>query len=83
MRHISLTDFVSLHTDSVKATDADETPDKLWGEGKGDPKDALEKNGFQMRKVSFVPAAGGGRRRGRGRRSPKKKAGEGGKESAD
>jgi hypothetical protein len=53
----------------VTATPADETTDKLWGEGKADPKEALENNGFQMRKIALVPTAGSGRRRGRGRRN--------------
>jgi hypothetical protein len=60
--------------ESVKPTGADETPESLWGEGKADPKEALESNGFQMRKVALQAAPGGGRRRGRGRRSNGKKA---------
>jgi hypothetical protein len=60
----------------VTATAADETTDKLWGEGKADPKEALEKNEFQMRKIALVPTAGSGRRRGRGRRNNGKQDGE-------
>jgi hypothetical protein len=52
----------------VKPTGADESTETLWGEGKKDPKDILESNGFLMRKVALNPSAGGGRR-GRGRRN--------------
>jgi hypothetical protein len=62
--------------DSVTATAADETTDNLWGEGKADPKEALEKNEFQMRRIALVPTAGSGRRRGRGRRTNGKQDGE-------
>lgn len=58
--------------DSVKATGANETPDALWGEGKPDPKDILEKNGFLMRKVALNAAANPGRRGGRGPRNRKR-----------
>ena len=64
--------------DSVTATGAGETPETLWGEGKPDPKDVLEQNGFQMRKVALTAAANPGRR-GRGPRNRKKGGkGEGG-----
>ena len=62
------------YIDTVKPTTATETTDTLWGEGKADPKDSLEKNGFQMRKMILNAAqAGSGRRRGRGRRPNNKK----------
>jgi hypothetical protein len=58
-----------LSPDSVQPTGAAETTDTLWGEGKADPKDSLEKNGFQMRKMILNSAQAGKRRfRGRGRR---------------
>ena len=38
-------------SDSTKAVNDDETPEQLWGPGKGDPKLALEANGFMMRRV--------------------------------
>jgi hypothetical protein len=37
------------------AVGAEETPETLWGEGKQDPKDALEAEGFQMRRVVLTP----------------------------
>lgn len=61
----------TLTDDSVTATGAEETPETLWGEGKPDPKDVLESNGFQMRKVALTAAANPGRR-GRGPRNRKK-----------
>mmetsp|Transcript_130647 Transcript_130647/g.194631 ORF Transcript_130647/g.194631 Transcript_130647/m.194631 type:complete len:345 (+) Transcript_130647:56-1090(+) len=60
---------INLSDDTVKPTGGEETPESLWGEGKIDPKEALESNGFQMRKVALHAAPGGGRRRGRGRRN--------------
>jgi len=42
---------LDLKSDSVQAVDDDETPEQLWGPGKGDPKAALETNGFMMRRV--------------------------------
>lgn len=66
---------------SVQPTGADETPESLWGEGKPDPKDLLEANGFLMRKIAFNAASNPGRRGGRGPRNrkkgPKKSDGEG------
>lgn len=41
----------------------------IWGEGKTDPKEALESNGFLMRNIIFHPSSGGRRRRNRGRRT--------------
>lgn len=58
--------------ESVKPTGADESPDTLWGEGKPDPKDTLEKNGFLMRKVALTAAANPGRSGGRGPRNRKR-----------
>lgn len=61
-------------SESIKATGNHETPERLWGEGKSDPREALEKCGMQMRKI--VLHAGErrrGRGRGRGRRIGKKK----------
>ena len=52
--------------DSVKPTDADDTTDKLWGEGKADPKVTLEENGFLMKKM-ILSAAQAKRLKGRGR----------------
>ena len=54
--------------DSVKPTGANETMETLWGEGKADPKDVLESNGFLMRKIALNSSQAGGRR-GRGRRN--------------
>ena len=39
----------------VAAVKASETPGSLWGEDKPDPKDALAKEGFQMRRVVLSP----------------------------
>lgn len=61
----------------MTATGADETPETLWGEGKADPKDLFEQNGFQMRKVAFTASANPSRR-GRGPRGRR----PGGKEAA-
>jgi hypothetical protein len=40
-----------MHSDSVMTVNDDDTPEQLWGPGKGDPKAALEANGFMMRRV--------------------------------
>lgn len=40
---------------NIVAVAADETPSSLWGEDKPDPKDALAKEGFQMRRVVLTP----------------------------
>mmetsp|Transcript_17373 Transcript_17373/g.42214 ORF Transcript_17373/g.42214 Transcript_17373/m.42214 type:complete len:95 (+) Transcript_17373:1103-1387(+) len=62
-------------TDSVKLTGADETTDKLWGEGKANPKTTLEENGFLMKRMilSHEQANRLKRRGGRGRRYGGKK----------
>mmetsp|Transcript_67230 Transcript_67230/g.194406 ORF Transcript_67230/g.194406 Transcript_67230/m.194406 type:complete len:309 (+) Transcript_67230:105-1031(+) len=62
---------LSLKDDSVKPTGSEENCDTLWGEGKPDPKDVLEKEGFLMRKVALTAAANPGRR-GRGPRNRKR-----------
>mmetsp|Transcript_17165 Transcript_17165/g.28515 ORF Transcript_17165/g.28515 Transcript_17165/m.28515 type:complete len:266 (+) Transcript_17165:66-863(+) len=46
---------LSLSDDATIAVGAEETPETLWGEGKPDPKDALEAEGFQMRRVVLTP----------------------------
>lgn len=47
-----------------------ENDDKpIWGDGKADPKEALESNGFLLRNVIFNPSSGGRRRRNRGKRN--------------
>ena len=69
--------FLVFLTDIVKATGADEKPESLWGEGKPDPKDVLEKEGFLMRKISLTAAATPGRRgRPRNRKRGPKKGGD-------
>mmetsp|Transcript_6775 Transcript_6775/g.18958 ORF Transcript_6775/g.18958 Transcript_6775/m.18958 type:complete len:312 (-) Transcript_6775:108-1043(-) len=74
---------VDLKDDSVKATGADESPSALWGEGKPDPKDVLEQNGFLMRKVALNAASNPGRRSGRAPRNRKRGPKKGdGKEAA-
>lgn len=68
-----------MFVDVVKASGADEKAESLWGEGKPDPKDALEKAGFLMRKVSLTADATSGRRgRPRNRKRGPKKGGKGG-----
>jgi len=68
---------IDLTNDIVKATGADEKPESLWGEGKPDPKDVLEKEGFLMRKISLTAAATPGRRgRPRNRKRGPKKGGD-------
>eukprot|EP00529_Nitzschia_sp_RCC80_P031167 CAMPEP_0113481806 /NCGR_PEP_ID=MMETSP0014_2-20120614/22596_1 /TAXON_ID=2857 /ORGANISM="Nitzschia sp." /LENGTH=367 /DNA_ID=CAMNT_0000375309 /DNA_START=161 /DNA_END=1264 /DNA_ORIENTATION=+ /assembly_acc=CAM_ASM_000159 len=64
-----------LTDDSVKLTGADETTDKLWGEGKANPKTTLEENGFLMKRMilSHEQANRLKRRGGRGRRYGGKK----------
>lgn len=59
---------VDLSDDLVQPTGVDETTAHLWGEGKTDPKEALETNGFLMRRM-ILNAAQAGRGRRRGRRS--------------
>jgi hypothetical protein len=60
--------------DSVQPTKPSETTATLWGEDKADPKDALEKHGFSMRKMILnADQAVIRRRRGRGRRFGNKK----------
>eukprot|EP00541_Cyclophora_tenuis_P003857 CAMPEP_0116549970 /NCGR_PEP_ID=MMETSP0397-20121206/5171_1 /TAXON_ID=216820 /ORGANISM="Cyclophora tenuis, Strain ECT3854" /LENGTH=284 /DNA_ID=CAMNT_0004074757 /DNA_START=35 /DNA_END=889 /DNA_ORIENTATION=- len=44
-----------LTDDAAQAVGTEETPESLWGAGKTDPKDELEKNGFQMRRVVLTP----------------------------
>lgn len=62
-----------------------ETPESLWGEGKKDESEALEKNMFQMRKCFLIKSSGpkkGGRNRPRnrgGKRAGDKKRDENGK----
>jgi len=47
--------------ESVGAVDFDDTPEKLWGSDKTDPKESFEKNGFLMRRVVLTrPPRGGG-----------------------
>ena len=71
---------ILVSTESVKATGSDETPESLWGEEKTDPKDALESNGFQMRKVALHAVPG---RRGRGRGRGKFHGNKNGKKQAN
>ena len=54
--------------DGIGPVASDDTPEKLWGEEKPDPKEALEACGFQMRRIVLTrpPGAGRGRRGGRG-----------------
>lgn len=78
---VSLLFSSNISADSVKPTGSEESPETLWGEGKPEPKDVLETNGFLMRKVALNAAANPGRR-GRGPRNrkkggPKKVDGEG------
>lgn len=40
-----------IRADKVAPIEAGENPEKLWGEGKTDPRDALEQDGFLMRRV--------------------------------
>ncbi|KAL3923553.1 MAG: hypothetical protein SGILL_001592 [Bacillariaceae sp.] len=68
---------INLVDDSVKPTEAEETTATLWGEDKTDPKEALEKHNFQMRKMILnAKQAIVRRRRGRGRRSGNKNKGK-------
>ena len=41
--------------DNVLAVGSHETAETLWGEGKPDPREKLEKAGFQMRRVVLTP----------------------------
>ena len=50
----------------VLPTGGTETTNSLWGENKEDPKDALDTNGFQMRRM-VLHVSQSGRRRGKGR----------------
>ena len=80
---LQLADHFSITLDSVKPTGTDESPESLWGEGKPDPKDLLEQNGFLMRKIAFNAAANPGRRgRGPRNRGKKGKKADGGGEAA-
>ena len=40
---------------NVAAVQPGETPTSLWGDDMPDPKDALAKEGFQMRRVVLTP----------------------------
>mmetsp|Transcript_22473 Transcript_22473/g.51798 ORF Transcript_22473/g.51798 Transcript_22473/m.51798 type:complete len:308 (-) Transcript_22473:1009-1932(-) len=53
---------LTLTDDTVKAVGDEETPESLWGEGKADPKKALEDNEFQMRRVVLTPKAKGNKK---------------------
>ncbi|KAG7364477.1 cold shock transcription antiterminator [Nitzschia inconspicua] len=65
---------IKLVEDSVQPTTSTETTATLWGEDKADPKDALEKHGFSMRKMILnADQAIVRRRRGRGNRFGNKK----------
>jgi cold shock CspA family protein len=46
---------LSLMDDNVIAVGPEETAETLWGEGKVDPKEALEANSFLMRRVVLTP----------------------------
>jgi hypothetical protein len=60
-------------TDKVKPTADDETTDKLWGDGKADPKKTLEENNFLMKRMILsAEQANRLKKRGRGRRFGKK-----------
>ena len=56
--HKLLPDNLLFTTGNVASVDASETPGSLWGEDKPDPKDALAKEGFQMRRVVLTPKVG-------------------------
>jgi len=67
-----VTEF-SLDDDNVVSPQGEKDTKPVWGDGKADPKDVLESNGFLMRNVVFHPSSGGRRRRrNRGRRNNKK-----------
>eukprot|EP00547_Thalassionema_nitzschioides_P014273 CAMPEP_0194234336 /NCGR_PEP_ID=MMETSP0158-20130606/2082_1 /TAXON_ID=33649 /ORGANISM="Thalassionema nitzschioides, Strain L26-B" /LENGTH=263 /DNA_ID=CAMNT_0038967481 /DNA_START=33 /DNA_END=824 /DNA_ORIENTATION=- len=50
-----LSNGFKLTDDSVSAVEPDETPETLWGPDKADPKEALNREGFQMRRVVLTP----------------------------
>jgi len=52
---------LSLADDKVVAVQPDETSTTLWGDGPTEPREALEANGFLMRRVVLTPRKGGGR----------------------
>lgn len=52
---LSITTLLSFSTDNVIAVGPEETAETLWGEGKVDPKEALEANSFLMRRVVLTP----------------------------
>ncbi|CAJ1945701.1 unnamed protein product [Cylindrotheca closterium] len=70
-----VTEF-NLGDDNVVPPKGEEDDKPIWGEGKVDPKEALESNGFLMRNIVFHPSSGGRRRRNRGRRNNKKEEGQ-------
>ena len=51
--HFLLNEFPPLA--QVIPVGPDETAETLWGEGKANPKAALEDNGFLMRRVVLTP----------------------------
>jgi hypothetical protein len=63
-----------LNLDALRATESTETTANLWGEGKADPKDALEKHGFAMRKMILSADQAIAHRRRGGRRFGSKKS---------
>jgi len=59
----------SLANDAIKAVEATETAETLWGADKGDPAEAFAANGFKMKRVVLTRPPGGGRgRRGGGKK---------------
>jgi hypothetical protein len=56
--HNLLPDYRLFATGNVALVEPSETPGSLWGEDKPDPKDALAKEGFQMRRVVLTPKVG-------------------------
>ncbi len=44
-------DSFSSCKDAITTVGADETPEKLWGSDKPDPKDMFAEHGFKMKKV--------------------------------
>jgi len=68
----SLVTEFCLDDDNVLSPKGEKDTKPVWGDGKADPKDALESNGFLMRNIIFHPTSGGRRRRNRGRRNNKK-----------
>ena len=60
MRHAQLTnslisESISFSLAQVIPVGPNETAETLWGEGKANPKEALEANGFLMRRVVLTP----------------------------